>query len=839
MKNPFDSMSPRAIRAVYAIFALAVLAVCLLNFSDIMVTKVRTNDQCEWQFVKEHTDRLYVTNIVSGGVAERAGLRDGDWLLKIDGVGVMDVKDVNSLINNHRAGEYAVYTIERDRVRMDVRVEIIKLFDLRYLSQFLLGLGFLLVGFFVVLIKPEGSIQRKFGRYGILTMLLFGLSNLQIDAHDPRWKFELLFNSMVLARVVALPVFITFFLHFPVRRRMADRIWFVVLLYALSTLLATPVFLLRLYGEGFLSPPVRTTIGISTYAFFIAGLAIFAHSYFRRVPVAERAGLRHILYAVIVGGAAFLYLVILTAWRPIAVYIHPELFLPVLLIVGIPPAFGYAIVRYRLMDVGIVLRRSLLYGAITAAIAAMYLLIVYGVGTVIGAFAGPADNKVLTVVAFIVIALLFDPLKRRVQDWIDRVFYRERYSAQHALLEFSRELPRMIDLDQIMTLIVERITAIMHIEKIAVVICDEKTGCGVIRNNVPEDACTMEKCDEGLAGLFTRTRAAQSFALRADELDALPIPGEEKRKLVAAGIVLSVPMFVQDTLIGVLHVGPKMSDKLYTQEDVDLLMIVASQAAIAIENARLHLSEIEKQKMDHQLLLARRIQEGLLPKEKPSMRGLDISGVSIPAQSVGGDYFDFIPLSDERLLIAVADVSGKGMPAALYMSKVQGMIQLAAQMYDSPKEILSQVNRRMLSSLEKSAFITMVLALFDTRRGEVVLCRAGHTLPLLARDSVADYLPMSGIGIGLEKGTIFERELEERVVPLAPGQVFVFYSDGVTEMMNPAREEFGEQRLLDLVRGARGDTAAAIERAVIDSIQGFKGDVDQHDDVTLVVVKTV
>jgi sigma-B regulation protein RsbU (phosphoserine phosphatase) len=297
-------------------------------------------------------------------------------------------------------------------------------------------------------------------------------------------------------------------------------------------------------------------------------------------------------------------------------------------------------------------------------------------------------------------------------------------------------------------------------------------------------------------------------------------------------------MFVQDTLIGVLHVGEKRSGKLFTKEDTELLLIVASQAAVAIENARLHLSEIEKQKMDHQLQLARRIQDSLLPREQPSMPGLDIAGISIPAQSVGGDYFDFIPLDDHRILLAIADVSGKGMPAALYMSKVQGMVQLAAQMYHSPKEILVQVNRRMTAAMEKSAFITMILALFDTRSGEVLLCRAGHTLPLLLHGSTVCSLPAAGIGMGLEKGAMFESELEEVRLHCVPGQVFVFYSDGVTEMMNRAREEFGEERLLALVRDEREGSAADIQRAVISAIQQFRGDMEQHDDVTLLVVKT-
>ena len=296
-------------------------------------------------------------------------------------------------------------------------------------------------------------------------------------------------------------------------------------------------------------------------------------------------------------------------------------------------------------------------------------------------------------------------------------------------------------------------------------------------------------------------------------------------------------MLLQDRLIGTINVGPKLSGKIYSQEDVDLLSTVASQGAIAIENSRLHKAEIEKQKIEEELTLARRIQEGLLPKSNPVIEGLDIAGISIPALTVGGDYFDYIPFGPKKVLIVVADVSGKGMSASLYMSKVQGMVQLAAQMYQTPRDILVNVNRRLYEGMERKSFITMILAMFDMDRREVRICRAGHHRVLIKTASGIRSLPSKGIGLGLEKGPLFESELEELTVPLTTGTTFVFYSDGLTEAMDDHLHEFGEQRIEEIIRGADSQSSGELQNSIIQSIQQFQGNAEQHDDMTLVIVR--
>ena len=237
--------------------------------------------------------------------------------------------------------------------------------------------------------------------------------------------------------------------------------------------------------------------------------------------------------------------------------------------------------------------------------------------------------------------------------------------------------------------------------------------------------------------------------------------------------------------------------------------------------------------------MARRIQQGLLPKESPKISGLDIAGVSIPARTVGGDYYDFIKLDDHHLLVVVGDVSGKGMSAALYMSKIQGMIQFASRVYSSPKEILVEVNRRIYDGIERKSFITMIIALFDLSTQKVTICRAGHNPVLIASNGLISSLRSKGMGLGLEPGSIFGNELEIFEEELKPGKLFFFYSDGLTEAMNERKEEFGEQRVFEAIDNYHSINAETLQQNVIEAMTRFRDGAEQNDDVTVVIVKAL
>ncbi len=247
----------------------------------------------------------------------------------------------------------------------------------------------------------------------------------------------------------------------------------------------------------------------------------------------------------------------------------------------------------------------------------------------------------------------------------------------------------------------------------------------------------------------------------------------------------------------------------------------------------------ERTRMQKELEIARRVQLGLLPREEPRLPGFELSGICKPALEVGGDYFDFIRLQDGKLGIAIADVSGKGVPAAIYMTLTKGILQSHAEATLSPKSVLTKVNSLMYRTIERSWFVSMFYAVLDPENRRLRYARAGHNPAILLSDGSHDpqLLQSHGIGLGLEQGPIFEKTLAEGEIQLRTGQTLIFYTDGFTEAMNENNEEYGEERFIRFLHENSGLSAAATIRHALAEIERFAGNAPQHDDMTMVVLR--
>ena len=300
-----------------------------------------------------------------------------------------------------------------------------------------------------------------------------------------------------------------------------------------------------------------------------------------------------------------------------------------------------------------------------------------------------------------------------------------------------------------------------------------------------------------------------------------------------------VPIRSKEHLIGAIVLGEKLSEATFSQEDLEFLSAAARQASVSIENAFLYEELAEQERMKHELEIARRIQLASLPQRTPVVEGLEVAGQSRPAMEVGGDFFDYLNGSGEGVTVIVGDVSGKGTSAALYMSKVQGILRSLHDYTRSPAELFIRANRLLIADLERSSFITALGAAFDARTRNAVVARAGH-LPLYRyrpKDGTAEKITTKGLGLGLDNGSIFAAELEERIVPYDPGDVMAFVTDGIIEARNEKGDEFGEERLLEEMKCHAALAADEIRSRILERVSAFAGLVPQHDDQTLVVVK--
>jgi len=304
------------------------------------------------------------------------------------------------------------------------------------------------------------------------------------------------------------------------------------------------------------------------------------------------------------------------------------------------------------------------------------------------------------------------------------------------------------------------------------------------------------------------------------------------------GSLLGVPLISQDRVMGILH-AVKHEEYGFDQEDREMLQAFANQATVAIENARLVQESLEKERLEQELRVAHETQLKLLPKQMPEVVGLEVDAICITANEVGGDYFDFIVLGEKKLGTVIADVSGKGLSAAFYMAELKGIVNAFVRQTDHPAELLKQVNHTLFLNVDRQTFVSMIYAIFDTQKQRLRFCRAGHN-PLIYYSKKKDELTVlqpDGIGLALDPGPIFDRLIEEREIHWQKGDFFFFYTDGLTEARNVTGEEYGEDRLLNLLFQMRERPAMEIRQAIVEDVTHFSRGTAQHDDYSILIIR--
>jgi len=298
--------------------------------------------------------------------------------------------------------------------------------------------------------------------------------------------------------------------------------------------------------------------------------------------------------------------------------------------------------------------------------------------------------------------------------------------------------------------------------------------------------------------------------------------------------LLAVPLVVKGRLTGVLTVYNKQRGGRFDDDDQRLLAIIASQSAQVIENARLSIEERDLAAVREQIRLAADVQSRLLPESLPSIEGWDLAGTSVPAQIVGGDYYDVVALEDGRFALCLGDVSGKGLPASLLMANVQSMVRLMCMLGFSACQTMHYANELLCRCTAGNRFVTFFLAILDPVTGELEYCNAGHNPPaVVSAGGVIDRLSTCGAVLGMIPS--FTYACGHRV--LTSGEVLVLYSDGVTEALDPMDNEFGEERLAWLLQGSRAFDAKTMVDDLLRAIRTHASVRTQSDDITILVAR--
>jgi sigma-B regulation protein RsbU (phosphoserine phosphatase) len=412
-------------------------------------------------------------------------------------------------------------------------------------------------------------------------------------------------------------------------------------------------------------------------------------------------------------------------------------------------------------------------------------------------------------------------------------FDTRRKSLERAvLLEVGRSIALPLSLPQVLEAIMDQLRRIVHYDAAAIYLLDRETHEVVAeasRGYPPELTEAFKLLEgEGIVGWVAKT----------GESVIVPDAMKDRRYVAARPSTrseLACPIVGQGRIIGVFNLENDDPDA-YHEGHLEFLKTFASQAAAAIERARLLDAAMEARKIERELEIARGIQESFLPEKAPEMAGLDLHGINLSYGEVGGDYYDFIPIVENQLGLAIGDVSGKGIAAALLMAAFRASLLAEIRNHYAIRRIFEKVNRLLYESTEPGKFVTAFYGVLDVKNRVFTFANAGHNPPMLLRaNGTVEWLTEGGLALGI----LSEATYEERPVPLAAGDVLVLYTDGVTEASNSTEEQYGVKRLEDLVRTLASEPARAIVDAIRTEVEAFTGERHLNDDLTLVVARLV
>ena len=421
----------------------------------------------------------------------------------------------------------------------------------------------------------------------------------------------------------------------------------------------------------------------------------------------------------------------------------------------------------------------------------------------------------------------------RVAVSIDNARLYRRVDRQNRLLKtlahLSQEFSSILDLDELMSKIAARVRELTNYDAFSVLLVDASKR--VLRHRFSVRYDQLVNLDniplgKGITGAAVESRAT----IKVDDTGADPRYIQSHAEIRSE---IAVPLIVQDRVVGVLDVESERMG-FFTQDHVRVLELLAPQIASSVENARLYEELAQRERrMDEDLKAARELQGILLPNEAPEIRGLQIAVRSRPAREISGDVYDFFEHSDEYAVFAFGDVSGKGAAAALYGALLGGLLRILARRQRGPALLMRALNETLLERKVEAQYATLLIALWDPRSGRLTFSNAGSEPPLIFRHGEILKPYAEGLPIGLLEG----RDYEEVVHQTEPGDVILFFSDGVEDQLNAAEEEYSRGRLIRLFKKHGAEPPEKIANAIFLDLDSFRDSTPITDDQTVVVMK--
>lgn len=414
-----------------------------------------------------------------------------------------------------------------------------------------------------------------------------------------------------------------------------------------------------------------------------------------------------------------------------------------------------------------------------------------------------------------------------------------RVEALTSLIEVSIIINSTLNLDNLIRLVMEKAQSVMKAEASSVMIIDEEKNvllCPVALGEVGEKVQNIElEMDKGIAGWVATHGEPQIVP------DVLKDPRFNPKVDEETGFhtrsILACPLKVKDRIIGVAEVINRTDGKAFDEEDLELFSTFCRQVAMAIENARIHQLEIERKKIEQQLEAAKFIQQSFMPKDYPlsAKKQFEVAARSLPATSVGGDFYDFFEFNEDTIGFTVGDVSGKGIPAALFMARMISDFRLYTKLHHDPAKVLAVMNKDLFARSQRGMFVTSLYGVLMASTGDFIFANAGH-LPFIRITEKRKAPELLNSGKGIPLGIRPDFTINQEILKLDKGDMIVSITDGVIEAKNVSGEAFSLERVMEIVARSKPNVEDVVQ-SLFNEIQSFSNKVLQHDDLTIVAVK--
>lgn len=834
-------------RPVFLVIGLSTVAFCV--FAAIDATKLRPNDGTVWLLGSAVPT---VLDVQTRSGTPPTPLRKYDNIAGIANQLVRSPRHAAQILGAQQPGSEVPFLVERDGRQLVLPVTLtgFRVADRSYALNVVLAMVYLLIGGLVYCKSANDRPARLFFTL-CLCFAVYFMTDLQRSSYF--WGDILSRNGGAFARFFLPALFLQFFLVFPERKLLLLR------RPLLATLLYLPPLFFyarfthdQFYGDR--GAHIGAGIWLVLGLYYVAGLIALLHSYLSYRDPLLRERVRILTWGTLAAVVPFLVFKVGLA----EINSRSELAqLGVVPLAAIPVSFGYCVARYQVLQIDFLVKRSLLFGALSGLLLVGWAAAVLWLGSRLVAVVG-SNNPLIAVGVTLFAAAALWPVRNQAQHALENRLYQSRAKLAVLLDQFSREIPGLLQQQALLDHVGRKLKHALNLQELSfylpqagaetTVFCRawpegrrdapslgrEGSGRDALRIELP---LALQALKERQEPMWIDPREVRRLTARQDEASAPAIAAfqREQIRLVAGGVNLLVPLAVSGRIIGLIALPALPGDETYQLHEVRLLSIVARQTAMQLENTRLYAEELAKQTLEEEMRLARSIQSRLLPAAIPQLPGIQIDAVNLSSKTVSGDYYDVIPRSDGKLALIIADVSGKGMPASLLASNLQAALRAQCDLWDEPGAILLRVNRQLHAATDSRHFATVFLAFFDPTSRRLRYSNGGHDSPIvLTAAGDLHRLEAGGLPLGaFDFGDYAEGEIE-----LGAGDLLLLYTDGLTETRRPdGEDEFGCDRLERFLREHQHRDTAELLPLLEQELQQFRQRRDADDDITLIALK--